>query len=273
MNPLKFDARKEGDLFTYHFHPKKSERIIGKEEGFSANETLWQNWLKNNNLPEIFRRYNIGAFSVGENILLYILIIYELAGKQILLGTGIDETEFTGIKLNRNPKLIKWEYHLEHIGEVIRRIGFVRPKSPLIDKNLNHIHPYKINIFHLDYFGALADFLKPGFDACYHLSNFYITENNKHIINPLADDRKPELEHLLTNKDIFIGLFIGEDEGFHDYFFIASKIDLSGKLTQISRKINDFAKYYIHRIQTLRTTKEMIKTIEKGLNDFDLNIY
>ena len=277
MNPIKFKTLKNGDVFEYHFYPKDDELIIGRDEGFSANKQLWKDWCARD-VVDSFEKFNIGGFATGENVLLYSLLIWNLTQTNDLLGVGTWETDYIQETLRQTPKLVNWEYKLEHEYETKdkskrRNIGFEKAESPVItqyDKPINKTPTDKTGLFKLKTFSELMDFLKPGFSDVFNLSNFYITDNSELLINKLQSENKPNLKSLLNTQDIFIGLLIGEDMGYYDYLLISSKADLSEKLNSIAKKLNDFAREYISSIKSVETSDEMIELIENDLKKYAL---
>jgi len=278
MNPIKFETYKNREVFEYHFYPKDEELIIGKDEHFSNNEQLWKDWCDREGLPESYEKFNISNFATGENVLLYMLLIWELREGENLLGVGVWETDLIQQYLDQNPDLVNWEYKLEHEYVIIdkytrRNIGFDKAESPVItqyNKPVNKTPTNKTGLFKIKSFRELTDFLKPGFGDAFNLSNFYITVNYELLIDKLQSKDKPSLESLLGSQDIFIGLLIGEDMGYYDYLLISSKFDLTEKLKSIANKLNDFAREYISRIKTVETADEMIELIENGLKKYAL---
>lgn len=278
MNSIKFETYKNGEILEYHFHPRDEELIISREEQFSNNERLWKNWCEREGLPESFEKFNISNFATGENVLLYMLLIWELNKGKNLLGIGIWETDLIQQYLEQTPNLVNWEYKLEHEYVIKdnytwKNIGFEKAESPVItqyNKPVNKTPTDKTGLFKIKTFYELADFLKPDFGDAFNLSNFYITENSDSIIAKLQTDSKPNFDILLNNQDIFIGLLIGEDMGYYDYLLISSKVDLTEKLNPIIDKINDFAKDYISKIRTVKNSNEMIELIESGLKEYAL---
>lgn len=278
MNPIKFETYKNGEVFEYHFYPKDEELIIGKGEHFSNNERLWKDWCAREGLPESYKKFNISNFATGENVLLYMLLIWEIRESKNLLGVGIWETDLIQQYLEQNPDLVNWEYKLEHEYIIIdkysrRNIGFDKAESPVItqyNKPVNKTPTNKAGLFKIKSFRELSDFLKPGFGDAFNLSNFYVTDNSELLSNQLQSENKPSLESLLNTQDIFIGLLIGEDMGYYDYLLISSKLDLKERLNSIANKLNDFAREYISSIKTVGTVDEMIELIENGLKKYAL---
>ncbi len=278
MNPIKFETYKNGDVFEYHFYPKDEELIIGRDEHFSNNERLWKNWCDREGLPESYEKFNISNFATGENVLLYMTLIWELSKSMKLQGIGIWETDLIQQTLEQTPKLVNWEFKLEHefvIKANYQRkvIGFEKAESPVItqyNKPVNKTPTDKTGLFELSTFKELVDFLKPGFGDASNLSNFFISENPNSIISHLQGSEKPNLQRLLGTKDIFVGLLIGEDIGYYDYLLISTKSDTQEELERIADKINGFAKDYIDNIRTINDTDEMIELIEEKIKKYAL---
>tara|TARA_B110001469_G_C9548913_1_gene272379 strand:- start:33 stop:878 length:846 start_codon:yes stop_codon:yes gene_type:complete len=277
MNPLKFKKHRNGKIFEYHFYPKDDELIIGFKDHFGNNEKLWKNWCDSKG-NETFDKFNITNTTTVENILLYMLLIWELSKGKELLGTGIWETDNIRTILKRIPKLVNWEYLLKHECIIENKyekenIGYKKAESPVITqygKPINETPINKTGIFKIKTFNELSDFLKAGFSDSSNLSNFYITNNIKHTTVKLQSKNKPTLETLLNNRDIFLSLLIGQDPGEYDYLFLSSKVDLTEKIRPIIEKINKFSEYYISNIKTVKSSKEMIEIIEKGIEKYAL---
>ncbi|WP_196889418.1 hypothetical protein [Aureivirga sp. CE67] len=273
MNPIKFEIFKTKDLFEYHFYPKNEELIIEQTEYFSNNKKLWKDWCKQEGLPVSYDKYNISNLATGENVLLYMILIWELSKKMQLHGVGIWETETIEKILKQTPTLINWEFKLNHElivkGNYQRKIiGFEKAENPILsqyNKPINKTPTDKTGLFKLNTFKELVDFLKPGFFEANNLSNFFISEKPNSIINYLQSSDKPNLESLLSKNDIFIGLLIGQDLGYYDYLLIKSKSDITEKLERISDQINGFARDYIESIQTINNSIEMMELIEEKL--------
>jgi len=278
MNPIKFETYKNGDVFEYHFYPKDEELIIGRDEHFSNNERLWKDWCDREGLPKSYEKYNISNFATGENVLLYMTLIWELSKGMKLQGIGIWETDLIQQTLEQTPSLVNWEFKLEHefvIKDNYQRkvVGFEKAESPVItqyNKPVNKTPTDKTGLFELSTFKELVDFLKPGFGDATNLSNFFISENPNSIINHLQGSDKPNLQELLATKDIFVGLLIGEDMGYYDYLLISTKSDITEKLERIADKINGFAKDYIDNIRTVNDSDEMIELIEDKIKKYAL---
>ena len=273
MNPIKFETYKNGDIFEYHFYPKDEELIIGQDEYFSNNEKLWKDWCDRDGLPKSYEKFNISNLATGENVLLYMVLIWELSKGMKLQGIGIWETDLIQNALKQIPILVNWEFKLEHEyvikGNYQRKvIGFEKAESPVItqyNKPVNKIPTDKTGLFELSIFKDLVDFLKPGFGDVNNLSNFFISENPNSISSHLQSSDKPNLKSLLTAKDIFIGLLIGEDMGYYDYLLIKSKSNITEDLEQVANKINGFAKDYVESIPTVNNSAEMIELIEEKI--------
>jgi len=278
MNTIKFETYKHGDVFEYHFYPKDEELVIGRDEHFSNNERLWKDWCDREGLPESYERFNISNFATGENVLLYMTLIWEVSKRMKLQGIGIWETDLIQQTLEQNPILVNWEFKLEHefvIKDNYQRkiVGFEKAESPVItqyNKPVNKTPTDKTGLFELNTFKELVDFLKPGFGDATNLSNFFISENPNSITSHLQDSEKPNLQTLLDTKDIFVGLLIGEDMGYYDYLLIATKSDITEELDRIADKINGFAKEYIDNIRTVNNSVEMIELIEEKIKKYAL---
>jgi hypothetical protein len=279
MNPIKFETYKNGDVFEYHFYPKYEELIIGSEEHFSNNERLWKDWCDREGLPESYEKYNISNFTTGENVLLYMTLIWELSKEMKLRGIGIWETDSIQQTLEQTPTLVNWEFKLEHefvIKHDYKRkvVGFEKAVSPVItqyNKPVNKTPTDKTGLFELNTFKELVDFLKPGFGDATNLANFFVSANFNSIISNLQSFDKPNLQTLLDDKDIFVGLLIGEDMGYYDYLMIASKSELTKELDRIADKINGFAKEYIDKIRTVNNSNKMIELIEEKIKKYALH--
>ena len=278
MNPIKFETYKNRDVFEYHFYPKNEELIIGRDEHFSNNERLWKDWCDLEGLPKSYEKYNISNFATGENVLLYMTLIWELSKGMKLQGIGIWETDSIQQTLEQKPSLVNWEFKLEHefvIKDNYQRkvVGFEKAESPVItqyNKPVNKTPTDKTGLFELSTFKELVDFLKPGFGDATNLSNFFISENPHSIVSHLQGSDKPNLHTLLDTKDIFVGLLIGEDMGYYDYLLIATKSDITEELERIADKINGFAKDYIDNIRTVNDSDEMIELIEEKIKKYAL---
>ena len=278
MNPIKFETYKNEDLFEYHFYPKDEELIIGRDEHFSNNERLWKDWCDQEGLPKSYEKYNISNFATGENVLLYMTLIWELSKGMKLQGIGIWETDLIQQTLEQTPSLVNWEFKLEHefvIKDNYQRkvVGFEKAESPVItqySKPVNKTPTDKTGLFELSTFKELVDFLKPGFGDATNLSNFFISENPNSIISHLQGSDKPNLQDLLATKDIFVGLLIGEDMGYYDYLLISTKSDITEELERIADKINGFAKDYIDNIRTVNDSDKMIELIEDKIKKYAL---
>ncbi len=215
MNPIKFETYKNGDLFEYHFYPNDNELIIGRGEHFSNNERLWKDWCDQEGLPKSYDKFNISNFATGENVLLYMTLIWELSKGMKLQGIGIWETDLIQQTLEQMPRHVNWEFKLEHefvIKDNYQRkvVGFEKAESPVItqyNKPVNKTPTDKTGLFELRAFKELVDFLKPGFGDATNLSNFFLSENPNSIISHLQGSDKPNLQKLLAIKDIFVGLF------------------------------------------------------------------
>ncbi len=278
MKPIKFDVHSDKGIFSYHFFPKEEERVINNEEYFFNNKRLWGSWCQGNKVPESYAKFNITSSSIGENILLYMLFIWELSKGKKLLGIGTWETELIQQLLEQEPKLVNWEYRLEHENDAKniysrRNIGFKNAKSPIItqySKPINNIPSDKTGIFELNSFCDLTKFNSVLFGDAFSLSNFYISPNPDSIVIELQNNVKQDLDTILANEDIFFGLLMGEDIGQYDYLLITSKVDLTERINQIIYKINGFAKDYVSDIVTLTTSKEMIELIERKVREYNL---
>ena len=278
MNPLKFEISKKDEIFEYRFYPKGGELIICNDEHFSNNDRLWENWCNCEGLPASYEKFNLSNSATGENILLYMLLIFELANNKNILGVGSWETDEIEKCINQKPNLINWEYKLEHEyiikGDYIRRdLGFVKAKSPTIykyKKRINRTPTNRTGLFSLKTFNHLVDFLKPGFSDATSLTNYYIVSEDISLIKKLKSKKKPKFDFLLQEQDIFISLLIGEDVGYFDYLLIKSKSDLTNKLQAISTKINAFAKDYIESIKEIETPEKMIELIENKIKKYAL---
>jgi hypothetical protein len=278
MNQIKFETYKNGDVFEYHFYPKDDELIIGRDEHFSNNERLWKDWCDREGLPESYDKFNISNIATGENVLLYMFLIEELSIGKILQGIGVWETDSIQQILKQTPKLVNWEYKLEHefvIKDNYSRktIGFEKAESPVItqyNKPINKTSTDKTGLFKLSTFNELADFIKPGFGEANNLTNFFISENSDSIVEKLQSTVTPSINTLLQKQDIFVGLLIGEDLGYYDYLLIASKSDLTAELDQVIDKINSFAADYVTYIQTVKDSDEMILLIEEKIKKYAL---
>lgn len=278
MNPIKFKTYKSGNVFEYHFYPKDEELIIGRDEHFSNNERLWKDWCDREGLPKSYEKYNVSNFTTGENVLLYMTLIWELSKGKKLQGIGIWETDLIQQTLEQTPTLVNWEFKLEHefvIKDNYKRkvIGFEKAESPVItqyNKPVNKTPTDKTGLFELSTFKALVDFLKPGFGDATNLSNFFISENPYSIVNQLQASDKPNLQSLLDTKDIFVGLLIGEDMGYYDYLLIATKSDITEELERITHKINGFAREYVENIRTVNDSDQMIELIEEKIKKYAL---
>ena len=275
MNQIKFDTYKKEGVFEYHFFPKDDESIIMPDERFSNNKKLWNKWCEIEGVPKSWEKFNITNNGPGENTFLYMLLIWEFALNKHVLASCLWETDTIEQVLIQKPKYINWEYKLEHeyvIKEnyVRQNLGFEKAESPIIyqqDKPINRTPLDKIGLFRIDTFKELADLLKVGFSDSTNMSNFYLTENPNSIIEILTSKKKPKLDKLLCNSDIFIGLLMGEDLGYYDYVFLASKLDLSNFLNATLDKINRFTKDYVKYIKKVDTVEEMLKLIDSRLKD------
>ena len=108
MNPIKFETYKNGDIFEYHFYPKDEELIIGQDEYFSNNEKLWKDWCDRDGLPKSYEKFNISNLATGENVLLYMVLIWELSKGMKLQGIGIWETDLIQNALKMRQIKANW---------------------------------------------------------------------------------------------------------------------------------------------------------------------
>lgn len=203
MNNIEFKTYQIDGIHEYHFCPTDKELVITSSEHFYNNKVLWDTWCETEEIPSSFERFNISNLGTGENILLYMLLIRELTLGNNLFGVGIWETDSIETALNQEPRLIDWEYRLEHqyteIDNYKRQdIGFVNAKSPFItqfSKPVNRTAVDKTGIFKLDSFQQLSDFFKPGFGDADNMTNFYSSDN----FNELVSDLTSQQNQALTN--------------------------------------------------------------------------
>lgn len=278
MNKIKFETYKHGNVFEYHFYPRDEQLVIGRDEHFSNNERLWKDWCDREGLPKSYEKYNISNSATGENALLYMTLIWELSKGKKLQGIGIWETDLIQRTLEQTPTLVNWEFKLEHefvIKDNYTRkiIGFEKAESPVItqfNKPINKTPTDKTGLFELSTFKELVDFLKPGFGDATNLTNFFVSEKPDYVISTLQSTEKLNLQTLLAERDVFIGLLIGEDMGYYDYLMIASKCDITEELERIADKINEFAREYVESIQTVNDSDQMIELIDEKLKKYGL---
>ena len=263
MKQMNFEMINRNGIFEYHFYPKDDELMIQEGEHFWNNKELWDDLCSINGYLISYEKYNINKAKTGENILLYMLLIWELSRNKSLFGVGVWHTDFIERILNQAPELVNWEYNLIHDDQTRIDEGFVKAESPVIiqyNKPINKTPTNKTGLFELQTYQELADLLKPA--DVFRLVNIYAVDDIKRLVESLKSSELPDTNRLLQDSDIFIALIIGEDLGYYDYLLIKSKFDWSKKLMLITDKLNKFVKNYIEGIKSIKNENQMIDLIE-----------
>lgn len=267
MNPIEFSQKCEDGLFEYHystgyFYPNRDERIIPADLSFSSNKNLWDDWCSKDGHSGLLELFGISNHAVGENGLLYSLLIWWLSQNQNLLGVATCETDLISEILEKEPEYINWEWLLTHEeekqGDKLIDHGFSRAKSPVRwsgNKKINKCPINKTGIFRIDHFKELVGVNRWGVDACFN-ANYYICENSNELIRNLKSWFNPKRK-VFKNYDIFISLLAGQDLGYNDYVVIKSKRDLTREVKDLTERLNGFAKSYIEKIQDVSSSEEM----------------
>jgi hypothetical protein len=279
MKNFKFECVNNGNLYEYHFFPKDDELIIQSDESFWNNKVLYKNWGSKKRTPYTLLKYGITNNAPRENILLYLLFINELRKQKEMLAVGHWGTDSIEDELNQKPRYIDWEYHLEHesyTNTFLRNDkGFEQARSPVIiqyEKEINRTPTDKSGIFSINDFEDLVKFLICNLSDMSILTNFYLIDkkNENGLIRKLIDPDKPEIEKLLADGDIFVGLLVGLDLGCFDYLVIKSKNNLKREIESATKKITAFASAYINRIKYVNTEAEMIGLIGNIIKECEL---
>ncbi len=283
MNPIVFSHKNKDGLFEYHystgfFYPDRDERIIPADLSFSSHKNLWDDWCSKDPPSSSLEIFGISNHAVGENGLLYSLLVWWLSQSQKLLGVATWETDLILDSLEKEPDYINWEYLLTHEEEIqgdkLIDHGFSRAKSSISwdgDKKINKCPVNKTGIFTINDFNELVKLNYWGVDACFN-ANYYICENSNNLIKDLRSWFNPR-KKVFKNCDIFISILAGQDLGFNDYIVIKSKRDLTQEIKDVTQRLNGFAKSYIERIQKVSLSEEMDILLADLIEEFFLFRY
>lgn len=277
MKNLKFDIKSKENLHEYHLgasHDKWLEKKIWDNkalyetmlDGYENCESDWHTLF-----------YNLAYYNCTheENIFIYEKLIWELIkGKNVYTIINFRTTSF--LSSNDLPfDKIDWEYEIEYQSNIdntkttFSDNGFVKAKTGWIEpatSRWDNSEEHKTALFEIRDFKT---FIKVVFaiimDDCGSINLFCFEENRKNdLVNCLTDTSRPNLHKILSNKDLFITMFLGEDEGYQDYILVKSFSDISSKINRLTNDLNEGGQNYERGLETVRDFEGLLELINKS---------
>ena len=278
MKTLKFDIKSNDNLNEYHLgatYDKWLEKTIWNDKKVLYNKLLESYDNQQSDWHKLF--YNLAYYNCSheENIFIYEKLIWELINdKKIYAIINFRTASF--LSSNDLPfDKIDWEYEIEYQsnientetifsdnGFVKARTGWIKPATP----RWNNSEEDKTALFEIDNFET---FIKVVFeiimDECGSINLFCSEENRKSdLVTILNSKDRPNIQQILNPKDIFITMFLGEDEGYQDYILLKSFSDLSLKLTRLTNDLNEGGKIYENGLEGVKDFESLLELIYKS---------
>lgn len=278
MKTLKFDIKLNEKLNEYHLaapYDKWLQKTIWNNKKELYNELLVSYENQQSNWNELFYKLAYYNCTHEENIFIYEKLLWELIkNKKVYVIINFRTASF----LNSNDlpfDKIDWEYEIEHQSNIdntktiFSDNGFVNAKTSWIKPatpKWNNSEEDKTALFEISDFDT---FIKVVFsivmDECGSINLFCFEENRKNdLVNILNRANRPNLQEILNPKDLFITLFLGEDEGYQDYILIKSFSDLSSKLNDLTNNLNKGGQIYESELEEVNNFEELTELIDKS---------